>query len=529
MELDNIEASVRVNREKAQSKRNALKWMHKNVEKSVKNECVLCCCKGWNAGVKEEYDHCSRCCFVLQNFSPQKLAGIEAGVAVMGPKNEVDGSLWLQESINLVGTEQLVDGAEASMPMVDVVGDISLPEVRKMEIKGVKEGQNGPISDKIREWKEEGGLPDKREALNLDSEETAVLRHISLFRINSQGIIFRIFVKKEGVSEILIFVEGNKLKERVTSVHEALGHCSKKGTFDAVKRIYYSTNLKFRVNSILNSCVLCICYNIRKGVREKQSTLSSCMSGDVLQVDLLGPLPPSHGYKYVWCAIDGFDKTCYLQPVKSASAECMLGAFSKFFQEQGLWRVVKIDSRCLSTKGLDKQLLDKLQVQMSRSNNISRHQGNVERLLQTILVKLLKVLGSEADLAGWAVVLNRVCFLMNSQKVEALGGLSPNDVRFRRPPTFLPPLLHSSLEGCNEGFERMVRISDDIRNANFRSVIRNKSYQHVGETLKEGEIVWCRRQSFSRHNNKKLQNKVVEGFKVLQRVGTNLYKVENIE
>ena len=48
------------------------------------------------------------------------------------------------------------------------------------------------------------------------------------------------------------------------------------------------------------------------------------------------------------------------------------------------------------------------------------------------------------------------------------------------------------------------------------------------EELKEGELYFRRRQSFGVHCNRKLQIKVIEAFKILNKVASGVYRVQNL-
>ena len=247
-------------------------------------------------------------------------------------------------------------------------------------------------------------------------------------------------------------------------------------------------------------------------------------------MDLMGPLPNSHGYRYVWASIDTFDRSCYLRGMKSTSAEEMANLLSKFFSEKGLWELLAIDSKCLSFKGVDKKLLDKLGVGILRSNRCSRHQGMVERLLQTVLIKILKILDNDERLNGWYLTLPKVEFLVNSSPHLSLNWKSPFELMYRRPPALMVPVLNEgSGEMKGSEFQQLVKTTEEVRKSAFRNLLRNKNFYECNEALVEGQVVWRKRQAFATNVNRKLQFRIIQAFIVLKRVGSGLYKVEDIE
>ena len=75
-------------------------------------------------------------------------------------------------------------------------------------------------------------------------------------------------------------------------------------------------------------------------------------------MDILGPLPHFYGFRYILAMVDGWTRFCHLRPLKTTASDKL----EKFFSENGLWGVVKIDGKCLSMKGVDKQLVEMLGV-----------------------------------------------------------------------------------------------------------------------------------------------------------------------
>ena len=244
-------------------------------------------------------------------------------------------------------------------------------------------------------------------------------------------------------------------------------------------------------------------------------------------MDILGPLPQSNGFKYILAMVDGWSRFCYLRPLKTTSSEEMGKILANFFSENGLWGAVKIDGKCLSLKGVDKQLIDILGVGIIRSNYCSRQQGNVERLFQTMLKKILKLLDKEKDLQRWSSILQKIEFILNIAPHRNLGYMSPFQCVFRRPPALLLPALPERGREGSE-FNLLSKMSDTIRMHAFRSLVGRKNFEYPGEGLAKGQLVWRKRKSFARHMNAKLQTKIIEAFRVEERLGTGLYKLKSV-
>ena len=79
-----------------------------------------------------------------------------------------------------------------------------------------------------------------------------------------------------------------------------------------------------------------------------------------------------------------------------------------------------------------------------------------------------------------------------------------------------------------DDFKTLVRLGEDIRLGAYRTLVSNKSYFRPDEALAEGQLVWRKRLNFARNMNSKLQARVVEAFRVLNRLGTGLYRCQNV-
>ena len=512
--IDNYDISCNLperasGRRKARARRKARRRderMLKAIE-SVRGECANCACEGLG-GISEE--HCTCMCGVISGLEAVSYVGMIL-VGKEGEEEEEEGDALCLED-----------------PFVAA----RMPELSSDRLEKAKKGQESENMEKLRMWiMEIDKRPNKQESLQLGARQLSLLRHISLFKISSQNVIYRIFVKPDGKVSILLVIDGDGLDTLIDETHEALGHGGGKSVFEILKASYYSPGLRDMIKNRLSKCGVCLKYNIPKTVHEKKSTLLATQSQRVLQLDMAGPLPASFGCKYIFAAIDSYDRRCFLRGAKGTSGDEMCCILMDLFSTQGLWECLKMDSRCLTYKGWDKILTDRLGVKIVRSVYCSRQQGQVERLIQTATVKLLKVIDKADSLEGWVKALPKVEFMINSSPSAALGFLSPNEVAYRRPPTFFAPLIEKTeKEGViGEGFNQLVAMSDEIRLAAYRTLRSNKHFYYPNERLSKGQIMFRKRQSFSRHQNKKLQLKILEAYKVESRVGTGMYQLRNLE
>ena len=472
--------------------------------------CEACQCSGLGKDGDSLSPHCTcNCRFLEEGRGRPNSSELEEGEGVFP----------------ILSTEEQLAGLEV-LDVNDVTEGQEMPWIDDPQLEMVLGGQKGGLSMRIQEWSVEG-VPGKMHTLKLSGEEISILRHFSLFKISQQNVIFRFFSRSNGVVDILIFIEGEALDKKIWDIHLELGHGGTRAVFEVLIQKWYSTGLREKVRRRLMICETCLKYNIMRSKKEGMSTLLPSQSREVLQMDILGPLPNSHGYRFVLALVDGWSRFCHFIPMKTTSAEEMGKVMAKFFSEVGLWAMVKIDGKCLSMGGVDKRLMDTLGVGIIRSNYCSRVQGTVERLFQTMLRKILKVLDHEDDLRKWSLILARVGFMVNISPHSALGWRSPFQIEFRRAPSLLiSPIPGKGVEGGE--FQLMAAISDDIRLHAYKHLVSGSTYNYPSDGLIKGQLVWRKRKSFARHMAPKLQTRIGDAFKITDRLGTGLYRLVSL-
>ena len=478
-----------------------------------KKPCGSCFCLGLGEIIDEHcFCSCNRVCNLQQEPNSSPVADIN--------------------NVFLTSTEEQLLGRE-QLQVVDAFADVVLPELSAIQLEEATNLQKGAMTEKVVKWlNKEIEVPQGCEYLSYNSKYVSILRHLSLFRINTQNIIFRIFTTIDGGSKFLIFVDPECLDNLILKVHEAAGHASKKLTKKLMSIRYYSPGLFFEIHENLKKCTACIAYNVKRTVKEPEASLIATQSKQVLQVDVMGPLPMSSHYKYIFAGIDSYDRTVYARPLKSTEGREICQALIDIFSNNGLWEALKFDYQCITFKGVDAALLSELKIGLIRSNTCSKLQGQIERFFQSLLIKILKLLHNDETWTNWPKALPKAVYLHNCLPTESLAGRSPFEVLYRRPPRLVTPLILpvnnlSSVSNIS-GFKQMVVMSDEIRNAAYVNMVRNKNHYRPDEGLKENDVVFRKRTTFGRANNRKWQIKISDAFRVVVRVGTGLYKLINI-
>ena len=413
------------------------------------------------------------------------------------------------------------------MEVGDELAGISLPELEMSDRERAGKGQIGELSDFIREQLAAGqNAPVGAQTLQYTAEQLSILNNISSFKMNSQNIIFRIFIKPGGDIYLLIWIEGEELSKIITEVHLATAHSNSKSVSVLLEKKYYSTGLRNKVRDLLRQCIECVKYRSGGAVREKQTSLIATQPRKILQVDLSGPWPPSNRARYIVVLVDAYSKMTYLRTVQTTSGSDMADILAKFFSANGLWEALMIDYKCLTLGGIDVSLLKNLGIKILRSNNLSRHQGIVERKIRDTRLKILKFLSQEPDISKWATTLPAVEFSLNATPSSVLGWQAPFDLVYRVSPSLLIPPVNLNEEKTS--FKVLVQQAEDVRKAAYKALVSRKSYFRPGEALAKGQLVWRKRHNFNRNMNSKLQARVLEAYEILDRVATGLYRAKNV-
>ena len=467
----------------------------------------------------------------------------EEGVGV----DESDADDDADDGVRVVGTESQVAGVKP-LEVDDAFGDVELPVLDEFDLERARRGQVGERADEIRGFlkiasKTPPGADKTRSSdhpnsppgadkmrspdyLKEKSETLSIMKQMSLFKINKQGIIFRLFVETDGKILILIFIDGPELNKIIHETHLATGHGNSKAILALIGKKYYSLGLGRKIIEFIRSCVECIKFKSGNTVVEKQTSLLATQSRKVLQVDLSGPLPNSNRNRYLMVLVDCFDRMTYLRGLRSTSGVDMAEALSDFFAAQGLWESIAIDSKCVTMGGLDAAILKKMGVKIIRSTYTSRHQGIVERRIRTSRLKILKFLNGEPTLSRWSMVLPVIEFAINSTPSCVLGWRSPHQMSLIRPPSLLLPPVE--INGEKPSFKILAKQAEEVRMNSWRQLVGRKSFFRPDEALVRGQLVWKKRLSFNRNINFKLQSRVLEAYEILDRIATGLYRAKNV-
>ena len=94
-------------------------------------------------------------------------------------------------------------------------------------------------------------------------------------------------------------------RKKVMALYHDLAHCGQQGTIESIERKYFWLTLKKDVTIYVKSCIPCQSVKAHRTLRPKvdKSDIPDRRCS-TLQVDIVGPLPMSRGFRYILSVID---------------------------------------------------------------------------------------------------------------------------------------------------------------------------------------------------------------------------------
>jgi ribonuclease HI len=128
----------------------------------------------------------------------------------------------------------------------------------------------------------------------------------------------------------LLVIPEHAILDLIVLFHECYIHAGVEKTTALIKRQYYYKNLKRHVASTLSGCITCKHNkNSNQPIRPKRDRIQASYPGEVLSVDVFGPLPLKRGgIVAVFVALDRLSGHVSYQPLRSMKAESFIRAMA---------------------------------------------------------------------------------------------------------------------------------------------------------------------------------------------------------
>ena len=115
------------------------------------------------------------------------------------------------------------------------------------------------------------------------------------------------------------------------------GHPGIKKMLQELRQKYYNPNLTQKVTKFVNNCEWCL---RAKDVRKEtllpplQQIYDPCDGPeDLMEIDLVGELPNSNGYRYILTACDVFTRYLFAVPLRHVDSQSVIKALTGIFTQ----------------------------------------------------------------------------------------------------------------------------------------------------------------------------------------------------
>ena len=256
-----------------------------------------------------------------------------------------------------------------------------------------------------------------------------------------------------------VFVPGSLRNKILTSAH--YGHQGNLGMYEKINKNYFWPKLRKDVGEFIAHCRVCSLVKPKYvNPHLKPYLLDSPMQ--LVATDYIGPLPTSHGYRYLLVIIDAFSRFPEVYPVRDMGTSTLIDCFREYFSRYGF------PDALLSDRGtqfqsrefmnyLDNFGVKKLSTTAYRpsSNGIcERFNGSLQLKLKSLLTEL------ELPRNQWTKVVPTALMALRNDKHNTTG-FTPAELffAFRVKDLSLPPLSERYLspEHFGEAAENIAR------------------------------------------------------------------------
>lgn len=321
--------------------------------------------------------------------------------------------------------------------------------------------------------------------------------------------------------------------EIINNIHKK-GHFAAKKTEEIVKRDYFITNLKEKIDKVIANCISCILINRKAGKQE--GYLHPIEKADVplhtLHVDHLGPLEStSKKYNHILAVVDSFTKFIWLYPTKSTTSS---ETISKLNLQKNVFgnpvRFVTDRGTAFSSNEF-KDYCDNEKIQhIMITTGLPRANGQVERFNRTIIPVLAKL--SIDNPAKWYQHINQLQQTLNAAHNRSIGKTPfelligtkmrlKNDIVIRQ---LLEEALQADFENDREKMrglakEQIVKVQNENRkgyNLRRRDPIKYST----------GELVAIKRTQLG--PGRKLKGKFIGPYRIIKTKLNDTYDVEKV-
>ena len=411
------------------------------------------------------------------------------------------------------------------------------------EVRNLQEGDK-MIDIIISKIKAQSDPPGKTECLKLEKELQQFERNRSLFKINNEGILLRLWHTQDGDVYQLIVVGEKQLDHLVEKTHKDQSspyrHAGIRRTFTALSKTYYAFNMRDKVHKIVTLCAVCKLNKHPRTNATKSGNQIATEPNAHGQLDIIGPIngfgkTASGNARYVLLYVDSHSRFTVAKTLTSCADDQILDGIIHIKDILcGMPKKLQMDGAIATPNSRSLQFLQETGVSVNHGMpHISRNQGKVERAISTF-TRLLCMMQTENPKLPFTRLVNESTFIMNSTPSSNPPYLAPKDIHFSRAPSnFLHHAAEETTSGRNDAVKAAREASKrtllyDVKRFMKRQV--KTSATDYTSKLRPGMICLQKRTSFPASSPKKLCYKTTfDVFKITSKVATNSYRVRSLK
>ncbi|GBM59916.1 Transposon Tf2-8 polyprotein [Araneus ventricosus] len=223
-----------------------------------------------------------------------------------------------------------------------------------------------------------------------------------------------VFFLQGGGRELIVVPEAMEL-EIIRVVHNK-GHIAAQKTEDLLKRDFYISNVKKKIEQVIVNRIECILCNRKRGKGE--GLLNPIPKDNIplstYHVDFIDPLPSTNKrYQHIFTVVDAFTKFVWFYPVKTTSAA---EALQKLKIQQIVFgnpsRIISDKGSAFTSKDFEDYCKDEGIQHIQITTGVPRANDQIERMHATLIPVLAKL--SIDDPAKWFKFVPDVQRIINS-------------------------------------------------------------------------------------------------------------------
>ena len=315
--------------------------------------------------------------------------------------------------------------------------------------------------------------------------------------------------------------------------HLTAGHFGQQATLMRAKHKFYFPGMAAYIYKETNNCSTCLVKKQKVNLKEgKHVPKIPGFPGEVINIDLVGPMPESNGKKYILTCQDGFTRFCRAWAIPNKEATTVATKLiDEYLCAFGLPLAIHSDNGKEFANSVWQHLCDKLQMKKSFTVPYAPQGNPVERFHRTLHTLMRTFLEKEDP--GWTKYLGAACLAYNS-KVNSSTGITPFMAmlgREARLPVDIvmetPERVYNSAEQYSEDIlRRFKKIFSFMRENQQATIRRNTKLYSNTKSFKVDDKVWYLCPRLVPGKPSKITDQWLGPYKIIEKVAEVLYKIK---